>query len=155
MHADASSLIANPVFLIRRSNTGTTSLRVELSLGQTDTYLDEANPTDVIASGQTEKEVTLPLDYAGNTSGDLTATVVGRSRYAPALAPNNAATVDRSKRRRSGLPLSVALLSRAQYWTVDRGRDSWTRNVDLHRSLRGRGGAKAGQFHRLPGTTEP
>ena len=55
IHADASSLIANPVFLIRRSNTGTADLTVELSLSQDDTYLDPANTTDFIVSGQTEK----------------------------------------------------------------------------------------------------
>ena len=120
IHADASSLIAHPVFLIRRSNTGTADLTVELSLSQDDTYLDPANPTDFIVSGQTEKEVTLPLDYAGNRSGNLTVTVVGlgRSRYAPAVAPNNAATVQ-VKAPASGLPLSVRF-SQAS-WTVDEG----------------------------------
>ena len=118
VYADASSLIANPVFLIRRSNTGTEALTVELSLSQDDTYLDPANTTDFIVSGQTEKEVTLPLDYAGNTSGNLTVTVVGRSQYAPALAPNNAATVQ-VRAPASGLPLSVRF-SQAS-WTVDEG----------------------------------
>ena len=120
VHADASSLIAHPVFLIRRSNTGTgtEALIVGLSLSQDDTYLDNVNPTDFIVSGQTEKEVTLPLDYAGNTNGDLTVTVVGRSGYAPAVAPNNAATVQ-VKAPASGLPLSVRF-SQAS-WTVDEG----------------------------------
>ena len=118
VHADASSLIARPVFLVRRSNTGTADLRVDLSLSQDDTYLDNVNPFTIISSGQTEKEFTLPLDYAGNTNGDLTVTVVGRSGYAPAVAPNNAATVQ-VKAPASGLPLSVRF-SQAS-WTVDEG----------------------------------
>ena len=118
VHAEASSLIANPVFRVRRSNTGTATLTVKLSVSQTDTYLDDVNPSAFIASGQTEKEFTLPLDYAGNTSGDLTVTVAERARYAPALAPNDAATVQ-IKAPASGLPLSVRFSQDS--WTVDEG----------------------------------
>ena len=120
VYADASSLIAHAVFRIRRSNMGSADLTVGLSLGQTDTYLDLTGPSTFIASGQTEKEVTLALDYPGNTSGNLTVTVVGRSGalYAPALAPNNTATVQ-VKAPASGLPLSVRF-SQAS-WTVDEG----------------------------------
>ena len=69
VYADASSLIANPVFRIRRSNTGAANLDVELSLTQTDTYVDLSGPTVEIASGQTEAEFTFVLDYPGNTRG--------------------------------------------------------------------------------------
>ena len=67
VHADASSLIANPVFRIRRSNTsGTTSLNVELTLSQADTYLDDRRSNrHVIASSQTEKEFTLSPGLRG------------------------------------------------------------------------------------------
>ena len=118
VYADASSLIANAVFRIRRSNMGSASLNVELTLSQADTYLEIVDVTTVITSSQTEKELTLSLDYAGNTSGDLTVTVAEGAGYAPAIAPNNAATVQ-VKAPASGLPLSVRF-SQAS-WTVDEG----------------------------------
>ena len=118
VYADASSLIANAVFRIRRSNMGSASLNVELTLSQADTYLEIVDVTTVITSSQTEKELTLSLDYAGNTSGDLTVTVAEGAGYAPAIAPNNAVTVQ-VKAPASGLPLSVRF-SQAS-WTVDEG----------------------------------
>ncbi len=118
VHADASSLIAHAVFRIRRSNMGTEDLDVDLSLTPAGTYIDLTGTTTVIASGQTEKELTVALDYPGNTSGDLTVTVVEGAGYAPALAPNDAATVQ-VKAPMSGLPLSVRF-SQAS-WTVDEG----------------------------------
>ena len=118
VHADASSLIANPVFLIRRSNTATASLDVELSVTQTDTYVGLSDTSTVIASGQTEKEFIVDLDYPGNTNGDLTVTVTEGVGYAPALAPNDAATVA-IKAPAAGRPLTV--VHDQADWTVDEG----------------------------------
>ena len=118
VYADASSLIANPVFRIRRSNTGTANLHVELSLTQTDMYVDLSDTSTVIASGQTEKEFIVDLNYPGNTNGDLTVTVTEGVGYAPALAPNDAATVA-IKAPAAGRPLTV-VHDQAE-WTVDEG----------------------------------
>ena len=118
VYADASSLIANPVFLIRRSNTGSANLDVELSLTQTDTYVDLSDTSTVIASGQTEKEFIVDLNYPGNTNGDLTVTVTEGVGYAPALAPNDAATVA-IKAPAAGRPLAV--VHDQADWTVDEG----------------------------------
>ena len=118
VHADASPLIAHSVFRTRRSNTGTTKLDVELSLSQTDAYTFLSNVTTFIPSGQTEREVTISLDSAGNRSGDLTATVPEGAGYAPAIAPNDAATVQ-VKVPASGLSLSVRHDQTS--WTVDEG----------------------------------
>ena len=118
VYADASSLIANPVFRIRRSNTGTALLDVELSLTQTDMYVDLSDTSTVIASGQTEKEFIVDLNYPGNTNGDLTVTVTEGVGYAPALAPNDAATVA-IKAPAAGRPLTV--VHDQADWTVDEG----------------------------------
>ena len=118
VHADASSLIANPVFLIRRSNMGAAHLNVEVSVSQTGAFTHLTDITDFISSGQTEKEHTVDLDYAGNTSGDLTFTVAEGAGYVPALAPDGAATVQ-VKAPASGLPLSVRHDQAS--WTVDEG----------------------------------
>ena len=118
VHADASSLIANPVFLIRRSNMGAAHLNVEVSVSHTGTFTHVTDITTFISSGQTEKEYTLELDYAGNTSGDLTFTVAEGAGYLPALAPDGAATVQ-VKAPASGLPLSVRHDQAS--WTVDEG----------------------------------
>ena len=118
VHADASSLIANPVFLIRRSNMGAAHLNVKVSVSQTGTFTHLTDITNFISSGQTEKEYTLELDYAGNTSGDLTFTVAEGAGYLPALAPDGLATVQ-VKAPASGLPLSVRHDQAS--WTVDEG----------------------------------
>ena len=118
VHADASSLIANPVFRIRRSNMGAAHLNVEVSVSQTGAFTHLTDITDFISSGQTEKEYTLDMDYAGNTSGDLTFTVAEGAGYVPALAPDGAATVQ-VKAPASGLPLSVRHDQAS--WTVDEG----------------------------------
>ena len=118
VYADASSLIAHAVFRIRRSDMGAASLNVELSLSQADTYLEIVDATTVITSGQTEKELILSLDYAGNTSGDLTVTVAEGAGHAPAIAPNDAATVE-VKAPVAGKPLAV--VHDQADWTVDEG----------------------------------
>ena len=118
VYADASSLIANPVFRVRRSNTGSTNLIVNVSRSQTANYVQSIDSTILIQSGQTEKEFTVYLDYPGNTNGDLTFTVEGGSGYAPAIAPNNAATVE-VKAPASGLPVTVRQAQTS--WTVEEG----------------------------------
>ena len=118
VYDDASSLIANPVFRVRRSNTGSTNLIVNVSRSQTANYVQSIDSTILIQSGQTEREFTVYLDYPGNTNGDLTFTVEGGSGYAPAIAPNNAATVE-VKAPASGLPVTVRQAQTS--WTVEEG----------------------------------
>ena len=118
VYDDASSLIANPVFRVRRSNIGSTNLIVNVSRSQTANYVQSIDSTILIQSGQTEKEFTVYLDYPGNTNGDLTFTVEGGSGYAPAIAPNNAATVE-VKAPASGLPVTVRQAQTS--WTVEEG----------------------------------
>ena len=118
VYDDASSLIANPVFRVRRSNIGSTNLIVNVSRSQTANYVQSINSTIHILSGLTEKEFTVYLDYPGNTNGDLTFTVEEGSGYAPAIAPNNAATVE-VKAPASGLPVTVRQAQTS--WTVEEG----------------------------------
>ena len=93
VHADASPLFAHAEFTVTRSNTGTDPLDVELAVTQTDTYLGSTTQTITILAGDTMATGLFPSVYAGNTSGDLTATVALSQSYATALAPGNAATV--------------------------------------------------------------
>ena len=93
VHADASTLFAHAEFTVTRSNTGTDPLDVELAVTQTDTYLGSTTQTITILAGDTMATGLFPSVYAGNTSGDLTATVAPSQSYATALAPGNAATV--------------------------------------------------------------
>ena len=88
VHADASPLFAHAEFTVTRSNTGT-ELDVAIAITQTDTYLDSTTQTITIPGGDTTATASFPSDYAGNTSGDLTATVAPSQSY----APGNAATV--------------------------------------------------------------
>ena len=118
VYDDASSLIANPVFRVRRSNSGSTNLIVNVSRSQTANYVQGINPTIHILSGQTEREFTVYLDYPGNTNGNLTYTVAANASYAVAIAPNNAATVE-VKAPASGPPVTVRHAKSS--WTVDEG----------------------------------
>ena len=118
VYPDASSNIADAVFRFRRSNTGTTTLTVYYSVTQADDYVEDVASTVEIYAGQTEREHDLNVLYQGNTSGDLTVTVVARTGYAPALAPDNAATV-RFKAPASGLPMTIR--QARGNWTVDEG----------------------------------
>ena len=137
VYPDASSLIAHPVFRVRRSNTGTADLTVNMSRSQTANYLRNLNSTILIQSGQTENEFSVSLKYPGNTNGDLTFTVEEGSGYAPAIAPNNAATVA-VKAPATGLPVTVRHARSS--WTVEEGEDRG-RGGNLHPRA-GAGGAQ-------------
>ncbi len=92
VHADVSPGIANPVFLIRRSNSGSTALTVNIGITQADAYL-ATTQTITIPAGDLSATATFASSYRGNTSGDLTATVSGGDDHLPAVAPDNSATV--------------------------------------------------------------
>ena len=96
VHADASPGIADPVFRVTRSNTGSSALKVKISLTQSDSYFSNTDKEITIGANQTS--ATSPgsvfqSTYIGNTSGTLTATVAGGEDHAPALSPDDSADV--------------------------------------------------------------
>ena len=118
VYPDASSLIALPVLRITRSNVGTDNLRVTLDVTETDDYVDLMQEDITIEVGDTTSEKTNTLDYPGNTNGNLTYTVAPSQDYAPAIAPDNAATVQ-IKAPASGVPITVRHTQAS--WTVNEG----------------------------------
>ena len=118
VYPDASSLIALPVLRVTRSNTGTDNLLVTLDVTETDDYVDLVQEEITIETGDTTSEKTNTLDYPGNTNGSLTYTVAPSQDYAPAIAPDNAATVQ-IKAPTSGVPITVRHAQAS--WTVDEG----------------------------------
>ena len=80
---------------------------MNISIAQADTYLDSTTETITISAGQTTVTKEFQSYYEGNTSGDLTATVAEGAGYAPAVAPNNAATV-RIKVPSSGRTITIS-----------------------------------------------
>ena len=119
VYPDVSSLIALPVVRVTRSNIGAAPLSVRLDITQDDDYASDADTGFSIPAGDTSVETEIPnLDYPGNMDGAMTFTVAASQNYAPALAPNNAATME-FKAPASGLPLSVR--HDQPSWTVDEG----------------------------------
>ena len=115
---EVSSLIALPVLRVTRSIIGADDLRVDLNVTQTDSYVTSGMGSVIIEAGQMSAIGTISLDYPGNTNGDLTLTVAPGDDYAPALAPDNAATM-LVKAPASGLPLAVR--HDQPRWTVNEG----------------------------------
>ena len=107
VYADASPGIAHAEFRVTRSYTSGNALAVNIEITQADTYLTSTTDTITIPGGQTTMTKEFPSYYEGNTSGDLTATVAEGTGYVPAVAPNNAATVD-MKVPGSGRTLTIA-----------------------------------------------
>ena len=107
VHADASPGIAHAEFRVTSSSSSANALTVNISITQADTYLASTTETITIAGGQTSVTKEFQSYYEGNTSGDLTATVAEGAGYAPAVAPNNAATVE-MKVPSSGRTLTIA-----------------------------------------------
>ena len=118
VYPDASSLIALPVLRITRSNVGTDNLRVTLEVTETDDYVDLMQEDITIEAGDTTSEKTNTLDYPGNTNGNLTYTVTPSQDYAPAITPDNGATVQ-IKAPASGVPITVRHTQAS--WTVNEG----------------------------------
>ena len=119
VYPDVSSLIALPVVRVTRSNIGADPLSVRLDITQDDNYASNVDTGFSIPAGDTSVETEIPdLDYPGNMDGTMTFTVAASQNYAPALAPNNAATME-FKAPASGLPLSVR--HDQPSWTVDEG----------------------------------
>ena len=118
VHPEVSSLIALPVLRVTRSIIGADDLRVDLNVTQTDSYVTSGMGSVIIEAGQMSAMGTISLDYPGNTNGDLTLTVAPGDDYAPALAPDNAATM-LVKAPASGLPLAVR--HDQTRWTVNEG----------------------------------
>ena len=82
-----------------------------------------STPDEIAIDGDAASEVySGHLAYGGNTSGDLTVTLDANSRYLPALAPNNSATV-RIKAPATGKPINV-LFNDVQITEGDSGNAS-------------------------------
>ena len=106
LHADASPLIAEPEYVITRSNTGSSDLEVELTVTETEDYFVKTSYEWTIDTSETSYAYgTWPDSNRGrsnfntsinsiNTDGTVTLTVADSDDYLPALAPDNAATVD-------------------------------------------------------------
>ena len=95
VYPDVSSLIALPVVRVTRSNIGAAPLSVRLDITQDDDYASDDGTGFSIPAGDTSVETEIPnLDYPGNMDGAMTFTVAASQNYAPALAPNNAATME-------------------------------------------------------------
>ena len=106
LHADASPLIAEPEYVITRSNTGSSDLEVELTVTETEDYFVKTSYEWTIDTSQTSYAYgTWPGSNTGrsnfnlsvnsiNTDGTVTLTVADSDDYLPALAPDNTATVD-------------------------------------------------------------
>ena len=125
VYADASPGIAHAEFRVTRSYTSGNALAVNIEITQADTYLTSTTDTITIPGGQTTMTKEFPSYYEGNTSGDLTATVAEGTGYVPAVAPNNAATVE-VKVPGSGRTLTIAHQQGA--YSVTEG-GSWTVTV--------------------------
>ncbi|MCY4602520.1 MAG: SwmB domain-containing protein [Acidobacteria bacterium] len=117
VHADATPDIAVPQFRFTRSNTSPTALTVAIAISQDAAYVSRRRNITIPADAAM-KVVAFGGGYTGNKSGDLTVTLTGDVDHLPALAPDNAATVE-FKVASSGDTLSVALEQAA--WSVDEG----------------------------------
>ncbi len=93
-HVDATPGIADATFRVERSNTSDSDLEVIVNFSQTDTYLGYDTATYTIPANNTLSYRRLPSYYTGNTSGTLTATVLGQDGLVPAVGGRNSADVD-------------------------------------------------------------
>ena len=95
VHPTAAPVIALPELRVSVSEVQSADLEVTLAFTQDAAYVSEPTRTVTIATGDRSETVKLALSTdTGLASGDLTATVTGGGRvYAPAAAPDNAATV--------------------------------------------------------------
>ena len=119
-HVDATPGIADATFRVERSNTSDSDLEVLVNFSQTDTYLGHDTATYTIPANTTFTSRRVPSYYTGNTSGTLTATVLGQDGLVPAVGGRNSADVD-MKVPASGRTLAISI-ERGTY-TVTEGND--------------------------------
>ena len=86
--------LANPEFRVTRSNTSTSAVTVDLNITQAATYLYVTSQSITIPANQTTGSRKFVSYYTGNRRGHLTATVVEGNGYAPALSPDDSATLE-------------------------------------------------------------
>ena len=95
VHTDATPGIAHAELRVTRPDQNTSSaLVVNIEFTQAAAYLDSTTQTITIPAGDTSAKKEFPSYYTGNTSGDLTATVLEGDGYLQPVAPGNSATVD-------------------------------------------------------------
>ena len=119
-HVDATPGIADATFRVERSNTSNSDLEVIVNFSQTDTYLGYDTATYTIPANTTFSSARLPSYYTGNTSGTLTATVLGQDGLVPAVGGGNSAEVA-MKVPASGRTLAISIEQGA--YTVTEGND--------------------------------
>ena len=93
MRPAATPGIAPAEFFVRRSNVRDEELQVQIDITEGTAYLDSTQAMVTIPAMKMEGPLVLCSDYAGNTSGNLTAMVAPGPGYVSALASSNAATV--------------------------------------------------------------
>ena len=88
MHTDWTPGLAKPDLVLTRTNIGNSSLDVNYTVSG-------AHTTDDVGRIEAHQDTTSPsLVYSGNASGPVTITVTEGRGYLPAIAPNNAVTLD-------------------------------------------------------------
>ena len=122
MHSDATPLIAHMEFRVTRSNTDSSNaLTVNIDIDHKGFRRSDATDraeTIVIAAGATSATKEFPAQFDLNTPGNVAATVAGGDDHLPALAPNNAASVQ-MKVPASGRSVTVSHQTGA--YTVEEG----------------------------------
>ena len=94
LYADATPFIARPEFRVTLSHTSVSALTVNFEITQPAAPLVSRILTITIPANQTTATSKLLEFQYAHTNGDLTATVVRGSGYAPVDAPNDSATVE-------------------------------------------------------------
>ena len=151
VYPDATPGIAHAEFRVTRSSSGGTALTVNIGITQAAAYLESTTQTITILGGNLSATTTFASKYIGNTNGDLTAAVAEGAGYAPAVAPDNSATV-----RSYSAGVTPASQSHSQ-----RGRRHCGYGVNLHhrrgcgaaegRGTHCRGSHASGNRHDQPG----
>ena len=131
VYPKAAPVLANPEFRVTISAAQSTDVTVNLEFTQDAAWISTSvERTIVILAGDTTATKTFTTNFTP-TDGDLTATVVAGTGYAPAAPPDNAATV-----AMVATPLSVE-------WTPEDYTVTEGESVDLTVTLRMPDGAPA------------
>ncbi len=93
LQPDMTPGIARARYRLTRSIANSDILLVPVRITQSDTYSPQTVLEFFFSGGQASADHFLNSNYRGNTSGDLTVTVLGDYTHVPMLAPRNSATV--------------------------------------------------------------
>ena len=93
LQPDMTPGIALARYRLARSKANSDMLLVPVRITQSDTYFPTTFVEFFFSGGQAHEDHHLNSNYRGNTSGDLTVTVLGDETHVPMLAPRNSSTV--------------------------------------------------------------